>query len=115
MNRVLRVIALVLVFAAGTLLLDWSTVPVIASVFALVRRERGATVEAMMGAVVAWLLLIGRQATAPAFGSLLTALGGIFPAPGVVLILVTLVLAALLAWSAARLSLGLVGVRSVQS
>ncbi len=112
MNRPLRIAALILAFAAGTMMLDWATVPVIASMYALFRREPGATVEVSVAAAVSWLVLIGRQASAPAFGTLLTALGGIFPVPGIAVALIAVALAALLAGSAARLSLGLVGFRS---
>jgi hypothetical protein len=115
MNRVLRIAALTLVFAAGTVFLDWSIVPVIASVYALLRRATAATVDAAVAAAVAWLVLIGRQASFPAFGSLLSTLGDIFPVPGVAIIGVAIALAAVLAASAARLSLGIVGVRDESS
>ncbi len=115
MTRLLRIGALVLLFAAGTLVLDWSIVPVIASVYALVRRRRDAVADSALAAAVAWSILIARQATAPAFGTLLATLGGIFPAPGFVLVLVSILLAVLLAGSAARLSLGLVGVRTEEA
>lgn len=113
MNRSLRLAALILAFAAGTVMLDWATVPVIASMYALLRRERGATLDVAVAAAVSWLILIGRQAAAPAFGALLTVLGGIFPVPGIAVALIAVALAAVLAGSAARLSLGLVGLRSV--
>jgi len=115
MNRVLRIAALTLVFAAGTVFLDWSIVPVIASVYALLRRETAATADAAVGAAVAWLVLIARQASFPSFGLLLSTLGDIFPVPGVALIGVAIALAVVLAASAARLSLGIVGVRDGSS
>ena len=107
----LRFVVLVVAFAAGTFVLDWSIVPVIASVIALVRRERGVVKEVAAAASFAWLLLIWRQMPNPAFAKLLAALGDIFPVPGTVLIGISLILAATLAASAARLSLGLVGLR----
>jgi uncharacterized membrane protein len=115
MNALLRIAALTLVVAAGTLFLNWAAVPIIAAVYALLRRAPRATGEAAVSAALAWLLLIGRQATMPAFGKLLSTLGGIFPAPGIVLIGVSLLLAAILAACAARLSLGLFGIRSSPS
>jgi hypothetical protein len=115
MNGFLRVAALTLVFAAGTLFLDWATVPVIASVYALLQRTPRATGEAAIAAALGWLMLIGRQAQLPAFGKLLSTLGGIFPVPGIVLIGITLLLAAILAACAARLSLGLVGLRPAKT
>jgi len=108
----LRFAALVAAFAAGTVLLDWAIVPVIASVYALVRRDRGATKEVAAAASLAWLLLIWRQMPNPAFSKLLSTLGDIFPVPGIALIGISLILAAILASSAARLSLGIVGVRT---
>ncbi len=108
----LRFGALVAAFTVGTFLLDWSIVPVIASVYALVRRDRSVTKEVAAAASLAWLLLIWRQMPNPAFTKLLSTLGDIFPVQGIVLIGITLALASILAVSAARLSLGLVGVRN---
>ncbi|MCC6244752.1 MAG: hypothetical protein IT353_18040 [Gemmatimonadaceae bacterium] len=107
----IRFAALVAAFAAGTYFLDWSMVPVIASVYALLRRQEGATKEAAAAVTTAWLLLLAKQMATPAFGALLNALGSIFPVKGNVLIVVTLAFASMLAASAARLSVGLVGVK----
>lgn len=107
----LRTAALVAAFALGTVFLDWSIVPVIASVYALVRRDNSVVAEVAAAASLSWLLLVWRQMSNPAFAKLLSTLGDIFPVPGIVLIGISLLLAAILAASAARLSLGLVGVR----
>ena len=107
----LRTAALVAAFALATVFLDWSIVPVIASVYALVRRDNSVVAEVAAAASLSWLLLIWRQMPNAAFAKLLSTLGDIFPVPGTVLIGISLALAAILASSAARLSLGLVGVR----
>jgi hypothetical protein len=47
----------------------------------------------------------------PSFGTLLDQLGQIFPVPGFVVALLTLLLAAVLAATAARVTHGIVGIR----
>lgn len=111
LTRGLGFVVLVAAFCVGTVFVDWAIVPVIASVFALLKRDRGVTKEVGAAASLAWLLLIWRQMPHPAFSKLLATLGDIFPVPGIALIAISLILAAILATSAARLSLGIVGVR----
>lgn len=108
----IRFAALVAAFAAGTYFLDWSMVPVIASVYALIRRQDGVAKEAAAAVTTAWLLLLAKQMATPAFGQLLDALGALFPVKGNVLIAITLSFASLLAASAARLSIGIVGMKN---
>ena len=98
---------------AGTWYAGWIAVPVLAAVFALVRRDARAPQEAGVAALLAWLVLLTRTATAPSFGTLLHQLGEIFPMPGLVVALLPLLLAVILAASAARVVVGVVGVRAV--
>lgn len=108
--RILSVLMLAALVAAGTLLVGWWTVPVIAAAYALLRRSRGAPSEAMVAALLAWLLLLARLMQHDSFSTLLDRLGGIFPLPGIGVAALALLLAVLLAWSAARVTIGIVGV-----
>lgn len=98
----IRVIVLAVLMAVCTWFVGWYAVPALASVYALVLRKRHASGEAALAALLAWGALLARAATAPAFTTLLDRLGGIFPLPGAGVAALTLVIAVLLAWSAAR-------------
>ena len=102
----LRFLLLIVMIGAGTMFLGWWAVPVVAGVYALLRRDVTAPREAMLAALIAWLLLLARMAQFSAFGTLLDRLGKIFPMPGMGVFLLALVLAMALAWSAARVVTG---------
>jgi len=108
--KFLMVLLLAAMVAAGTLLVGWWTVPVIAAAYALLRRSAVAPREAMVGALLGWTLLLVRQMQQPSFTTLLDRLGGIFPLPGIGVAGLALLLAVLLAWSAARVTIGVFGV-----
>ena len=65
----------------------------------------------MLGAFIASLVLLSRHMVLPGFGRLLDQLGGIFPVPGLAVVGITLLLAMLLAFTSARVAIGVVGVR----
>lgn len=109
--RYVAVLLLSLLMIGGTWYAGWIAVPILAAVFALVRRDARAPREAGVAALLAWLVLLTRTATAPSFGTLLHHLGEIFPMPGLVVAVLPLLLAVLWAASAARLVVGVVGVR----
>lgn len=111
--RAVRVIALSAVFVAGLWFTAWWSVPIVGAVYALVWQRRGASFEAMLGAFIATVVLLARQALGPSFGVLLTALGTIFPVPGVAVAGITVLLMVLLAYCGARVMAGLVGVREM--
>ncbi len=106
MKRPLQILLLAALFAAGTLLLGWWTLPIIAAAYALLKRDRTAPRDTMLAATFAWIFLLSRSMSAPAFSTLLERLGRIFPLPGIGVLLLTLVLAMLLSWSAARVITG---------
>ncbi len=112
--RPVRVLALAACFAAATAFVGWWTVPVIAGAYALARRHSLAPREAMFAALIAWIALFARQMTQPSFATLLDRLGKLFPVPGIGVVLLALVLATILAWSAARVVTGVVLARSAR-
>ena len=109
--RVLTVILAALVVAIGTWFGGWIAVPLCAAVYALSRRTAHAPGDIAVAASLAWAVLLVRLAPNPAFRRLMSQLGQIFPAPGVVIALLAIVLAAVLAFTAARVAIGFVGVR----
>ncbi len=113
MNK-LRLLLLAALLAAGTLFFGWWTVPVIAAVYALVRRKATAPREAMLAALLAWLLLFSRVMSQPAFATLLDRLGQLFSMPGLFVFALSFGLAVVLAWSAARAVTGVVSRASAQ-
>lgn len=106
MKRWLSFFALVAAFALGTRL-GWWAVPVVAALWGGLRPQvPSPAATAALAAAAAWgvWLLIDWQVGQGALGALTTRLGGVMNLPPFVAILLTLVLPALLAWSAAALS-----------
>jgi hypothetical protein len=112
-NAAVRVLLLTTAFALATLVAGWWAVPLVGAAWgALAARGAGSrrpAGRAALAAALAWLLLILWSATTLSGGSraslraLMTAVGGALQANGAVLVAVTLLFAAALAWSAARL------------
>lgn len=107
--RALRLVVLSVLFAAGLWYVAWWTIPVIAAVYALVTRHRAAAWEAMASALIASVILLARQLVGPASIALLSTLGQVFPIPGVAVAGLTLLLAMVLAYTSARVVLGIAG------
>ncbi len=107
----LRFLLLGVLYVAGTWLVGWWCVPLISIAYALLQRTRRAPVETAVGVTLAWSVLFLMQAMNPAFSTLLKRLDGVFPAPVPVVILAMVLFAALYAWSAARVTVGITGVR----
>lgn len=112
----LVILAVVMGFATGAL--GWWGVPLAAAAIAAVsvgrpgvitRHRRSAAGGAALAAVVAWGALLALDAAGPRFGAVTRTLGGVLQVPGAVAVLATLLLPALLAWTAAALAEGLVG------
>lgn len=106
MKRWLSFAALVAAFALATTF-GWWAIPVVAALWGMLRPAVDAPAgTAALAAGSAWALwLLGDwQANHDAMGILSTRLGGIMGVPPAVLILATLTLGALLAWSAAALA-----------
>jgi uncharacterized membrane protein len=97
-----RVLLLAMLLVATTLFWGWISVPCVAAVYALLRRDRAAAGEAAVAALLAWGALLARVAVHPAFTTLLARLTVLFKAPGFVVAIVTLLFAVALSWSAAR-------------
>ena len=104
MRSLLRLVLLALAFAVATIALGWWAVPLVAVAWALVRRGESASGSAALAAAVGWAGLLAWIAIRGPLADLGRQLGGIFGVPGAVLPIVTLLYAALLAWSAASLA-----------
>ena len=112
LNRSLLVLGCAVLMIAGTWFAGWMAVPAIAAVYALARRDMRAPREAGLAALLAWLVLLIRLKMQPSFTTLLAELGQIFPVPGIAVAALALLLAIVLAMTAARLVVGIVGMRS---
>jgi hypothetical protein len=96
----IRFIVATLLFALGTWLLGWWTVPVVAVLFGI-QRTRPALVG--LAATVAWLVLLVVDASGGSITRLAGVLSGVMGLPAPVLYLATLLFPLLVAWSAASL------------
>lgn len=106
MKRRLSFVALVVAFALAARF-GWWAVPVVAALWGgMLPRVASPAGTAALAAGSAWgvWLLLDWGADQGAFGALAARLGGVMTVPPALLILLTLVLAALLAWSAAALT-----------
>ena len=100
-----RILVLAVAMAAGTWLLGWWSVPLIAALYSVARpADSGPVRDATIGAVLAWGAMLAWHASNPAFGRLSAAIGGIFPVPAVVVMFIAVLFAAALAASAARVA-----------
>ncbi|HEV7993224.1 MAG TPA: hypothetical protein VGP25_15480 [Gemmatimonadaceae bacterium] len=88
--------------AAMTWIAGWWGVVLAALVVGMVqRRRRGIAWIAALSAIIAWGALLLFDATSGRFGALAAVLGGVMRVPAAAVVVVTLLFAALLAWSAA--------------
>jgi hypothetical protein len=114
--RLVHVVLLALVMALATVLLGWWGVPLAAALLAAVAHARPGLVTragrsvaggAGLAGALAWGGLLAVAVVGGArFGAVASALAGVLSAPAVLAAVVTLVLPALLAWSAAGLTEG---------
>lgn len=109
--RFALVAALVVLMMFGTMTVGWIAVPVAGLLFGVLARTPQAPLQAAIAALIAWCLLLVRMQQYASFGTLLNQLGQIFPLPGALVALVALLLAMVLAASAARVAIGVAGVR----
>lgn len=94
----LRLAGFALVTAAG----GWLAVPVSAAFWVLLaREERGRELSLALAAGAAWGVLVAWSLHGTSAGRLFALLAGIFRVPGWTLVLLTMAIPALLAWSAA--------------
>jgi hypothetical protein len=102
MIRVLTIVAAVLV--ASTWVAGWWAVPLVAAIVgAVLYTRRGIAGLVALAAVIAWSALILVDGASGRFGALAGAVSGTLHLPAAALLAVTLLFAALLAWSAAVL------------
>lgn len=102
MIRALTIVAAIL--AALTWFVGWWGVPLVAAVAgALLWRRRGIAGLVALAAVIAWSVLILVDGASRRFGVLAGVVGGTLRLPAGALLTVTLLFAALLAWSAATI------------
>jgi hypothetical protein len=100
--KIIGWIVLALMFAAATMLLGWWTVPVVGGAWGLLVNRRGAWRAAAGAAAIAWAVLLA-VFVAGGLGTLISQLGGSLRLPGLVVAVLTLILPAVLAGSAAEL------------
>jgi hypothetical protein len=111
MIRMITTLLVAVAFAAGLYFVGWMAVPVVGAIYGAVRRRRSAPSEAMTGAMLASLALLVPQMIMPTFLRLLEKLGSIFPMPGIAVLALTVLLMMILAFTSARVALGIVGTR----
>ena len=100
--RFLAHVVCILLFVAGTILLGWWGVPLVAGACALASRPRPLWVGAAAALAWAAMLLVDGLRGAPLL-RLADRLGGIFGAPAAVVLLIAPLFAFILAWSASTL------------
>lgn len=103
-RRILRAVLLAAAMAVGTWSLGWWAVPFVGAVWGVLQRGRPRFAESFAAAALAWTALLTFDAAHAAFGRLSTVLGGVFTVPGGVLVIVTVLYAALLAGCAAQVA-----------
>lgn len=102
--RVIGIVFMALLFALGTSAVGWWTVPIIALVVGTRERSGGPRPrDVALAAAIGWGALLAFSAMLPTFWTLLGELGAIMTLPRGIVLAVTLVFPALLAWSAAAL------------
>ena len=100
MIRVLTIVAAVLV--VSTWVAGWWGVPLVAVVVGVaLSARRGISGLTALAAVIAWSVLILLDGASGRFGALARVVGGALTLPAPALLIVTLLFAALLAWSGA--------------
>ncbi|MDQ4080473.1 MAG: hypothetical protein M3125_06905 [Gemmatimonadota bacterium] len=105
MRATLRVLLLATSFAIGTWVLGWWAIPLFAAVAGgLARHVSGQALAAGLAAAVAWGVLLAWSALRGSIWSFASQVGGAIGVSGVLLIALTLVFPALLAWLAAFLA-----------
>lgn len=101
-KKVIDIILLGVAFGLGSLYVGWWSIPIIALAWGwLVGSARRPATRAAAGAVLAWLGCLAYDAVRGPLGRLARTLGATMRLPPVVLLIVTVLFAALLAWSAA--------------
>ena len=105
MRFALRVLLLAAAFAIGTWIHGWWAIPLFAAVAGLLARHApGQAMAAGVAAAIAWGVLLAWSGLRGSLWSFASQVGGALGVSGVVMIILTLVFPALLAWLAALLA-----------
>ncbi len=109
----LRSVLLTLAFVVGTAVFGWLAVPLIGLAWDVLTHERGVggAWTAALAATLAWAALLLWTASQGPAAVLLLTLGRVLHAPPVMLVVLTLIFPAALAWSAAAVGESLRAVR----
>ena len=103
MGRIARALLLAEAFAVATYGIGWWSVPIIAAAWALFSSDAKRARFAALCAAGGWATLLLLDAARGPVAAMASRLGGVIGVPSVVLLLVTLLFPALLAWSGAAL------------
>ena len=103
LSRLVKAVLLAEAFAVATFGLGWWTVPVIAALYGIASTNPYRARTAALCAVGGWATLLLLDAIKGPVSAMASRLGGVMGLPGVVLLLITLIFPALLAWSAAAI------------
>lgn len=101
MKNTVKFILLAESFAVATYALGWWTVPIVGILWSIVSRDSNRSVVAGLAAAAGWASLLLLDAVRGSIDTMASTLGGVMGVPGFVLLLMTLVFPALLAWCAA--------------
>ena len=112
-RRMVIVLGVAIATAALTWMVGWWAVAAVGLVAGMLpSRFRIGAAWTSLGGALGWALLMLVHATHPTFGGLLSRIAGVFQLPGVIFVLVTLLYAALLAWSASVIGSTMMRARS---
>ena len=103
MGKLARILLLAEAFAVATYGIGWWSVPIIAAAWALFSSDAKSARFAALCAAGGWATLLLLDVAKGPVAAMASRLGGVMGVPSVVLLLVTLLFPALLAWSAAAL------------
>jgi hypothetical protein len=109
LSRLVKAVLLAEAFAVATFGLGWWTVPIIAALYAIASTNPHRARTADLCAVGGWATLLLLDALKGPVGAMATRLGGVMGVPAVILLLLTLIFPALLAWTAAATASSLRG------
>jgi hypothetical protein len=107
MPRYVKYVLLAEAFAVATYGVGWWTVPVIAALWGMFSPDPNRARNAAISAAAGWATLLVLDFVRGPVWTMATQLGAVMSLPPIVLILLTLIFPALLAWCAATLVPGL--------
>ena len=103
LSRLIKAILLAEAFATATFGLGWWTVPLIAALYSLISSNPKRARPAALCALGGWATLLALDTIKGPVPAMASKLGGVMGVPSIVLVILTLLFPALLAWSAAAL------------